>query len=680
MCTIHSEAGVCHKMRVRGVSRAHMLLEHFEIVRDLLDSELRAVSEPTHDVTAAPNEATQPTEKPADTFTAAARGGNKHYRIRHSASHIMAQAVLEMFPDASLAIGPPIADGFYYDFDLPRSLADDDLVEIEARMRRIIKGNFPFTRTQMTKPEALAYFSARNQAYKLELIDGIADPDVSIYTQDVFTDLCAGPHVARTGDCKHFKLLSVAGAYWRGDSTKPMLQRIYGTAWPTAKELETYLAVREEAKKRDHRRLGKQLDLFSFHPYAPGAPFWHPKGVTLYDLIVKMARDEQKRRGYIEIRNPLIYDSELYKISGHLEHYAKNMFTLESEGRCFCVKPMNCPDTMLFFKNRQRSYRDLPMRVAETQILHRNELSGAMSGLTRVRQFTQDDAHIFASIDQIEAEIADLVDMLDTTYKVFDLDFRFFVSTRPDDFMGEPSLWDTAEAALKGALDKVGRPYKLNEKDGAFYGPKIDVCIRDSLGRQWQCATFQLDFQLPQRFELEYVGADNKMHCPVVIHRAVFGSFERFIGIMIEHLAGAFPTWLAPVQAVFLPITDTFNDYCKAIAAEWTALGVRVEVDDRSEKVGYKISEAERSKIPYMLVVGQKEADAGLLNVRAYGDSKLGADGTFTNNTRRPMTPADVLAEIQLKVATKALDVPMRKLDLELLSGKDEDEAPPPIY
>ncbi len=592
----------------------------------------------------------------------------------------MAQAVLEIFPEARLAIGPPIADGFYYDFDLPRTLTDEDLVDIETRMRRIIKGNFPFVRTTMTKEEALARFGGEGQNYKVELINGIADESVSIYTQDTFTDLCAGPHVARTGDCKHFKLLSVAGAYWRGDSTKPMLQRIYGTAWPTAKELEMYLAAREEAKRRDHRKLGKQLDLFSFHPYAPGAPFWHPKGVTLYDQLSTMAREEQKRRGYVEIRNPLIYDSELYKTSGHLEHYSKNMFMLESEGRCFCVKPMNCPDTMLFFKTRQRSYRELPMRVAEMQTLHRNELSGAMSGLTRVRQFTQDDAHIFASIDQIEAEIADLIDMLDKTYRVFDMDFRFYLSTRPDDFMGELAKWDIAEGALRSALDKLGRPYKINEKDGAFYGPKIDVCIRDSLGRQWQCATFQLDFQLPERFELEYIGADNKTHRPVVIHRAVFGSFERFIGIMIEHLAGAFPTWLAPVQAIFLPITSAFNDYCEAIAAEWRKLGLRVEVDTRSEKVNYKISEAERSKIPYMLVVGQKEMEAGLLNVRAYGDSKPNEDGTFSNTVRRPMTSADVLAEIQQKITAKTLDVPMRKLDMEQFADPEDSDAAPQEY
>jgi len=532
---------------------------------------------------------------------AAKRRKEKLYRIRHSCAHIMAQAVTEIFPDAKMAIGPPIADGFYYDFDLPRALTDDDLEDIDKRMRRIIKGNHKFVHSTMSADEAREFFAEHNQDYKLELIDQIDEDEVSIYQQDSFVDLCAGPHVRYTKQCKHFKLLSVAGAYWRGDSDNPMLQRIYGTAWKTRKELDTFLEIRDEAKKRDHRKLGRELDLFSFHQYAPGAAFWHPRGLTLYEQLVDYWREVQRRDGYVEIRNPIIYDSELYATSGHLEHYSEHMFTLEaSEGRTMCVKPMNCPDTMLYYKTSKRSYRELPLRVAETQTLHRNELSGALSGLTRGRQFTQDDAHIFCSMDQIESEMLGIVNLVDETYGLFDLDYSLCLSTRPEDFLGEADVWNEAEQALHDALDAAGRDYTINEGDGAFYGPKIDIYVRDSLGRKWQCATLQLDFQLPERFDLEYVGADNKNHRPVVIHRAVFGSFERFIGILIEHLAGAFPTWLAPVQAIFLPINDDCNEYCEKIAQSWSALGIRAHVDDRSEKIGYKIREAEVTKVPWI--------------------------------------------------------------------------------
>ncbi len=605
-----------------------------------------------------------PEQNAPDPAEVARRRKNKLYRLRHSAAHIMAQAVLEAFPDAKLAIGPPISDGFYYDFDLPRSLNDADLVDIEKRMKRIIKEKHAFTSETMSRDEAKAFFANLGQDYKLELIDGIEDDELTIYRQDTFVDLCAGPHVRRTKECKHVKLLSVAGAYWRGDSDRPMLQRIYGTVWPTKAELDTFLEIREEAKRRDHRKLGKELELFYFHPYAPGAAFWHPKGVTVYDALADYWKELQQKAGYVEIRNPLIYDSELYATSGHLEHYKEHMFTIESEDRLMCVKPMNCPDTMLYFKTRKRSYRELPLRVAETTTLHRNELSGALTGLTRVRQFTQDDAHIFATMDQIQGEIVDLLKLVGEVYGLFGLDYRLYLSTRPDDYMGEIANWDQAEDALRAALDGADLPYKVNEGDGAFYGPKIDIYVRDSLARMWQCATVQLDFQLPERFELEYVGADNKMHQPVVIHRAIFGSFERFIAILIEHFAGAFPTWMAPVQALFMPINSDCIPYCQELAATWTAAGVRVEVDERPEKIGYKIRQAELAKTPYMLVVGNKEVEAGEVNLRTYKDGTRGA-----------ATPADVLAEIQEHIQKRILDLEVRSLNLEELVDLDDADA-----
>lgn len=594
---------------------------------------------------------------------------DKLYRIRHSAAHIMAQAVVEIFPDAKMAIGPPIADGFYYDFDLPRALTPEDLEDIEKRMKRIVKGNHKFLHSTMSREEAHAFFAERDQDYKLELIDGIPDEEMSIYQQDTFIDLCRGPHVARTKQCKHFKLLKIAGAYWRGDSDRPMLQRIYGTAWSKKDELVAYLEMLEEAKRRDHRRVGKELDLFSFHNYSPGAVFWHPRGWIVYENLVNLWKEMQRKNGYVEIRNPLIYDSALYETSGHLEHYRDNMFTLETEGRLMCVKPMNCPDTMLFYKTRKHSYRELPMRVAETQILHRNELSGALSGMTRVRQFCQDDAHIFAMPEQIEDELRNLLALLDETYALFNLDYRLYFSTRPDDYMGALELWNEAETSLKAVLDGTGRPYHIKEGDGAFYGPKIDICIQDCLGRLWQCATIQLDFQIPERFDLEYVGADNKPHRPVVIHRAIFGSFERFIAILIEHLAGAFPTWLAPVQAIFLPITDAQNDYCHQVAQAWERAGVRVHVDDRSEKIGYKIREAELAKVPYMLVVGNREVEAGALNLRTYQEGKRGT-----------LQPDEILSEIQQKIAERTLDVNVQALDFAQFIDVDDLDASAQAY
>lgn len=585
-------------------------------------------------------------------------------RLRHSCSHIMAEAVQAIFPDAKFAIGPAIADGFYYDFDLPRPLTDADLETISAKMKEIIKSNVNFEHSSMTKDEARKYFGERHQTYKLELIEGIQDEEVSIYKQSNFTDLCAGPHVRRTGECKHFKLTSVAGAYWRGDATKPMLQRIYGTVWPTKAELEAYLEIQEEAKKRDHRKLGKELDLFFMHPYAPGCIFWQPKGYTVYRELHNLWSEIQREQGYVEIFNPIMYDSELYKVSGHLDHYADAMFKLEVDGKMMCLKPMNCPDTMLFYKQHKHSYRELPYRVAERQVLHRNELSGALSGLTRVRQFMQDDAHLFVAPDQIEAEIGRLIKLIGRFYELFDLEYKFYLSTRPDDYMGKIELWDQAEAALANALKGNGIAYKLNPKDGAFYGPKIDILIQDSLGRQIQCATIQLDFQLPERFELEYVTPENTVARPVVIHRAIFGSYERFIGIMLEHLAGALPTWLAPVQAAFLPITDAFVPYCQEIAKNWEADGIRTFVDDRSEKIGYKIRQATLQKTPYMIVVGKQEVENGTLNLRSYKDGERGV-----------MTPSDLKAEILDHIKNRVLDVNIKKLNLDAFVNPNDIDA-----
>jgi len=586
------------------------------------------------------------------------------WKIRHSCSHIMAQAVLEIFPEASMAIGPPIADGFYYDFDLPRSLTPDDLVDIEARMERIVKGNFEFKTWNVPSEEAIAYFKERNQQYKIELIQDLGVPEVRFYQQDSFVDLCGGPHVRRTGECKAFKLMRVSGAYWRGDSTKPMLQRIYGTAWKNKSDLASYLELLEEAKRRDHRKLGKELDLFSFHQESPGAIFWHPRGWQIYRGLRDLWRDIHTAEGYVEICNPIIYNKSLYETSGHWEHYNEHMFKVESEGEVFCIKPMNCPDTMLFFKTRKHSYRDLPLRVSEGQILHRNELSGALNGLLRVRQFAQDDAHLFVTEEQIEKEITNVVGMIERIYALFDLKFRVKLSTRPADFMGEPALWDEAEAALERALNTNNIPFIVNHGDGAFYGPKIDFDVIDALGRKWQCATIQLDFQLPRRFELTYTDRENTQKTPIVIHRAIFGSLERFIGILIEHVAGAFPTWLAPVQAVIMPISDEQVDYCHAVAARFRAKGLRVEVDDRNEKLGYKVREAELLKTPYMLVAGRREAEGNSFSVRNFSVGDRGAIGVD-----------EIEAELLQKVANREFDVKLKTISWSHEEETETDES-----
>ena len=586
------------------------------------------------------------------------------WKIRHSCSHIMAQAVLEIFPEASMAIGPPIADGFYYDFDLPRSLTPDDLVDIEARMERIVKGNFEFKTWNVPSEEAIAYFKERNQQYKIELIQDLGVPEVRFYQQDSFVDLCGGPHVRRTGECKAFKLMRVSGAYWRGDSNKPMLQRIYGTAWKNKSDLASYLELLEEAKRRDHRKLGKELDLFSFHQESPGAIFWHPRGWQIYRGLRDLWRDIHTAEGYVEICNPIIYNKSLYETSGHWEHYNEHMFKIESEGEVYCIKPMNCPDTMLFFKTRKHSYRDLPLRVSEGQILHRNELSGALNGLLRVRQFAQDDAHLFVTEEQIEKEITNVVGMIERIYALFDLKFRVKLSTRPADFMGEPALWDEAEAALERALNTNNIPFIVNHGDGAFYGPKIDFDVIDALGRKWQCATIQLDFQLPRRFELTYTDRENTQKTPIVIHRAIFGSLERFIGILIEHVAGAFPTWLAPVQAVIMPISDEQVDYCHAVAARFRAKGLRVEVDDRNEKLGYKVREAELLKTPYMLVAGRREAEGNSFSVRNFSVGDRGAIGVD-----------EIEAELLHKVANREFDVKLKTISWSHEEETETDES-----
>ena len=586
------------------------------------------------------------------------------WKIRHSCSHIMAQAVLEIFPEASMAIGPPIADGFYYDFDLPRSLTPDDLADIEARMERIVKGNFEFKTWNVPSEEAIAYFKERNQQYKIELIQDLGVPEVRFYQQDSFVDLCGGPHVRRTGECKAFKLMRVSGAYWRGDSTKPMLQRIYGTAWKNKSDLASYLELLEEAKRRDHRKLGKELDLFSFHQESPGAIFWHPRGWQIYRGLRDLWRDIHTAEGYVEICNPIIYNKSLYETSGHWEHYNEHMFKVESEGEVFCIKPMNCPDTMLFFKTRKHSYRDLPLRVSEGQILHRNELSGALNGLLRVRQFAQDDAHLFVTEEQIEKEITNVVGMIERIYALFDLKFRVKLSTRPADFMGEPALWDEAEAALERSLNANSIPFIVNHGDGAFYGPKIDFDVIDALGRKWQCATIQLDFQLPRRFELTYTDRENTQKTPIVIHRAIFGSLERFIGILIEHVAGAFPTWLAPVQAVIMPISDEQVDYCHAVAARFRAKGLRVEVDDRNEKLGYKVREAELLKTPYMLVAGRREAEGNSFSVRNFSVGDRGAIGVD-----------EIEAELLHKVANREFDVKLKTISWSHEEETETDES-----
>ena len=575
------------------------------------------------------------------------------YRIRHSTAHIMATAIQQMFPDARFAIGPPIEDGFYYDFELPRPLSTDDFPELEGRMTELVHDDQTFVHETWSKEKATEYFKAQDQPYKLELIEDIDDDEVSIYKNGPFTDLCAGPHVESTNACENFTLLKVAGAYWRGDEDNPQLQRIYGTAFETEEELDDYLYMVEEAEKRDHRKLGRELDLYYFDDRSPGSAFWMPKGWTVYRSLKEYFREIEDEHDYVEINNPILYDKELFEQSGHWDHYQDNLFTMEEHDRTWCLKPMNCPDTMTFFAKKKRSYRELPMRVAEFGTLHRNEIPGALSGLTRVRQFVIDDGHIFLTEDQIEDEFEILLEMVDRTYSMFDLRYDIELSTRPDDFMGDAEMWDDAEDALRSALETNGKEYSVNEGDGAFYGPKIDFQVRDSLGRSWQCATLQLDFQLPQRFDLTYTAADNTEKTPIVIHRGLAGSIERFFAILVEHLAGAFPTWLAPEQVRIMTITDDVHDYAYDVADILEKEDIRVDVDIRNEKIGYKIREAETDKIPYMLIIGGDEVEEGTVSVRTY------AEGTRDN-----MTPEALRDEIVDKIENRTLDVDIQRSEL----------------
>ena len=546
---------------------------------------------------------------------------------RHTTSHILAQAVKRLFPNAKLAIGPAVADGFYYDFDTEAPFAPEVLEKLEAEMRKIIKEKLPLERFELSRADAIALMQEQGEPYKVELIENLPeDAIISFYKQGDFTDLCAGPHMDNTSRIKGnaLKLTSVTGAYWRGDSNNKMLQRVYGTCFQTKDELEAHLARIEEAKKRDHRRLGKELDLFALFDEGPGFPFFFPNGMVLRNELEAFWRNEHRIAGYDEIRTPLILNEELWHRSGHWDHYKDNMYFTQIDEGGYAIKPMNCPGGMLTFKRRKWSYRELPSRMAEMGIVHRHELSGALHGLMRVRNFTQDDAHLYMTPEQVPAEIAGVIDLVDKIYNVFGFKYRVELSTRPESFMGEVATWDMAEKTLEDILIQKNVEYKLNPGDGAFYGPKIDFHLVDCLGRAWQCATLQLDFQMPERFDLEYVGADGEKHRPVMIHRTVFGSLERFIGIITEHFAGAFPLWLAPEQMRVLPITDRATEFSRSIEKKLRELGFRVETDVRNEKIGYKIREAQLHKVPYMLVLGDKEAESGEITVRHRSQGDIG--------------------------------------------------------
>jgi threonyl-tRNA synthetase len=551
---------------------------------------------------------------------------NELETMRHSAAHVMAHAISRLWPEAKFGIGPTVENGFYYDVDLPVKLVPEDLKKIEKEMARIIGQNSPFVRREHSIDEALEMFTKMNQPFKLEIIKTLRDQmnatSVSTYQEGDFTDLCRGPHIDKPSKIKAFKVMSLAGAYWRGKVENPQLQRIYGTAFLSKEALDEHLHLLEEAKRRDHRKLGKELDLFAFHPESPAAPFFHPKGAIVYNRLIQYVRDMYAYYGYQEVITPQVFDTILWKKSGHYENYKDDMYFIDIEEREFALKPMNCPAHTYIYSSHKRSYRDLPLRFADFGRLHRNELSGVTAGLTRVRSFCQDDAHVFCTTDQIEQEIGIVIDMVLKTYQVFDFDLgemSVFLSTRPEKRIGTDAIWDQAEGALKNVLDKMGRPYGINQGDGAFYGPKIDIKFKDALKREWQLATVQLDFNLPERFDCDYVGADNAAHRPVVIHRAVLGSLERFMGVFIEHCAGAFPFWLAPIQCRLIPITEAHNDYCAEMAKKMRALGVRFEVDDRNEKMGLKTREAQMQKIPLMLVAGDREMADGQFAVRRYG-------------------------------------------------------------
>ena len=551
--------------------------------------------------------------------------GGKH-TLRHTASHILAQAVKRLWPEAKLAIGPAIDKGFYYDIDMEHTLTPEDLGKIEKEMSRIVKENLPITKSVMPRQEAIEFFKAKNEDYKVELIQDLPeDAVISCYSQGDFIDLCAGPHVASTGKVKAFKLQSIAGAYWRGDEKNKMLQRIYGTAFEKKEELDAYLHLLEEAAKRDHRKLGKELGLFVIKEEGPGFPFFLPKGMALRNELENFWREVHHDFDYEEIRTPIILSKHLWETSGHWDHYRENMYTTIIDDEEYAIKPMNCPGGILVYQNEMHSYRDFPLRYAELGLVHRHELSGALHGLFRVRAFTQDDAHVFMLPDQMQTELMKVIELFDRIYSQFGLKYHVELSTKPDNAMGDDAIWEAATEALRNAIEAKGIPYVINPGDGAFYGPKLDYHIEDSLGRTWQCGTIQLDMNLPERFQIEYVGEDGQKHRPIMIHRACFGSMERFIGILTEHYAGAFPTWMAPVQVKILPISEKHVEYAKDLAKQMHRDYVRVEVDDRSEKIGYKIRQAQMAKVPYMLVVGDKEVEEGTVNVRKHGGDELGS-------------------------------------------------------
>ena len=544
----------------------------------------------------------------------------------HTTSHIMAQAVKRIYGDnAKLTIGPSISNGFYYDFDVEKPFTEDDLAKIEEEMKKIIKENLVLTRYALPRNEAIQLMKDRKEPYKVELIEELPEgEEISFYDQGEFKELCAGPHIMSTGSIKAFKLLSSSSSYWRGDETKQTLQRIYGISFPKASMLEEYLNMLEEAKKRDHKKLGKELELFMIAPEGPGFPFFLPKGMALRNVLEDFWRKKHVENGYQEIKTPVILNEELWHRSGHWDHYKDNMYTTKIDEQDYALKPMNCPGGMLVYKSKMHSYREFPIRLGELGLVHRHEKSGELNGLFRVRCFTQDDAHLFCLPSQIESEIINLMHLINEVYSIFGFTYTVELSTRPEDSMGSDEDWEMAENALRKALEDEHMEYQINEGDGAFYGPKIDFHIKDCLGREWQCGTIQLDFQMPERFDLTYIGEDGEKHRPVMLHRVIFGSIERFIGILIEHFAGAFPTWLAPVQVKLLPISDAHKEYAKQVQQELEQNGIRVEVDDRQEKIGYKIREAQLQKVPYMLIIGDKEVEANAVGVRSRKDGDIG--------------------------------------------------------
>ena len=566
--------------------------------------------------------------------------------FNHTASHIMAQAVKRLYPDTKLTIGPAIENGFYYDFDVETPFGPEDLEKIEKEMKKIIKENYPIEKFELPVDEAIKLMQDKDEPYKIELINEHAGKGeaISFYKQGEFTELCAGPHIPEMKVIKAFKLTNCTGAYWRGDAKNKMLCRVYGIAFPKASMLEDYLQMLEEAKKRDHRKIGKELELFTIMEEGPGFPFFLPKGMDLKNALIDYWREVHKKAGYLEIQTPMILNRALWERSGHWDHYKDNMYTTVIDDEDYAIKPMNCPGGILVYKTKMHSYKDLPLRMGELGLVHRHELSGALHGLMRVRCFTQDDAHIFMTREQIKDEIKGVVQLIDSVYSTFGFEYHIELSTQPEDSMGAKEDWDIATEALRNAITELGYDYEVNEGDGAFYGPKLDFHLTDCLGRTWQCGTIQLDFQLPERFELEYIGADGEKHRPIMIHRVVFGSIERFIGILTEHFAGAFPTWLAPVQVKFLPIADRHADYAREIMEKLEAKGIRCELDDRSEKTGFKIRAAQMEKVPYMIIVGDKDVEAGTVSVRS---RKNGDEGATTVD--------EFVARIEKEIAEKSL-------------------------